>query len=333
MGNITVLRQSAAKEQLMTTRERYDAAMSIIKEHNKVLFGDDLAEKPDGYIDPDRFIEAVKRSGGTSEERLKGLSYEDITPLLLFATTHIDQTTKTTIIIKPTALAKDIAKAFRDKPNQDTGRPISARRVETMSNSELIRAYDPYNIGPVSKRLTEISRGEPFIVFTSESGNAVNETVTTSLLSEVAAGYPGRTTYQIKPGDVVRVYKVGERASTQVDENPIYPRRALRPDGTCDKTGRSWQGVPHDVRQFIRVLISTSKIELDIDRANDLIDLAVDPNGRIKLVDRYQDVAIEFKRLSDLGDLPRLKVAIGTPTPSSSGNRMLEQCRKVNFKL
>jgi hypothetical protein len=119
----------------------YDAALAVIKEHNSVIGKD----KP-GYVDPDLFLSCIKSAGGTTLERLKALSYED-----MLACMHCPTTT----LVKPIAIAKDIAKIFRGKEEAkvNDARPVSAKKAEKMSLLELVQHYDPEDFNLVAKRL------------------------------------------------------------------------------------------------------------------------------------------------------------------------------------
>lgn len=306
----------------MALQDRYDAALSIIREHNEAMGPLEGDNKPPGYIHPDVFLQNVKFAGGTSEDRLKGMSYEDILGCMPDGLTHI----------KPVAVAKDIAKAFRGKeevPGADKGY-VSAKRVERMQPRELIDAFDPEEPdNAVGKRLREGARGEPFIVYQDGGLRTIDAAATLSLYLEVKKGYDGRKTYQAAPGDVRPVYRVGDLPDDLVDENPLYRNRPLRPDGTCDQTGRSWEGVPTPVRQLVRLVIESGTSELNIDRANDLIDLAIDRDGRTKLVDRYQVAALRFNELERSGGLPRLKM----PLKATAGRTgVLPPGRRVSLR-
>ena len=319
----------------MALQDRYDAALSIIHEHNEAMkphvnFDQaDRDEKPLGFLDPDVFLMQIKMAGGTSEDRLKGMSFEDILAVMPEPVTKCGD--KIASPVKPVAIAKDIAKVFRGKEDgQESGKKyVSAKRVERMSPRELIEAYDPGEPdNAVGKRLRDGSRGEPFIVYQEDGSRSVDIDITFMLYTEVKYGYDGRKTYSVGLGDVRSVYRIGHLPDDLVDENPLYRNRPLRPDGTCDQTGRSWDGVTTAIRQLVRLVVESGKVELNIDKANDLIDLAIDRDGKAKLAIRYQEAAVRFTELERSDSLPRLKMPLKTVSVQKRGSIPLG--RRVN---
>lgn len=294
----------------MTIQEMYDAASAVISEHNSVVGG--CGASP-ARIDESKFLDNIKASGGTNLDRLKALSYEDILACMQISSS-----------IKPIAIAKDIAKIFRGKEESKTeNRPVSAKKADKMTFLELVQSYDPEEDNGVSKRLKEISRGEPFIVFSS--GRTVNVDLTFKLLQEVKQGYEGRKSTDVN-GEPQEVYAVGNLPDNFVDENPLYRNRPLRPDGTCDQTGRSWNGVPMNVRQLVRLAMETGELEVTIDKANDVLDLVMGDDPWKKLVSRYRKAAIDFKRFETMGKLPLLKLTLNKG--GSEGKNPFQQGRR-----
>lgn len=276
----------------MAYQERLDSAHQVLTEHNEAVGG----EGNRGYVNPDDFVACIKASGGTNEERLKKFSYEE----LLTCMPDGD--------IKPVVLAKQIAGIFRGKPSEHA-KPISAKRASVMQPSELVESYDPEDPkGPVAKRLADLSRGQRFVVF---DGQVVDHESTTKLLLEVKAGHDGRDRYKLN-GKFVPVYKVGDMPPNMVEENPFYKGRALRPDGTCDQTNRSWDGVDFKVRQLVRLIVLHHSVSYDTEGANDLMDkvMAAGDGAFEVLSDRYPKASEEFGKLEESGDLPRLKVPL-----------------------
>lgn len=287
-------------------QEKFDSARLLIQNHNSVI-----GEGNPGYVDPIAFEHCIKASGGTTDERLKGFSYEDILKCLPSHPTPDGGFTK------PIALAKDLAKIFRGKEtNIPDARPVSSKKADKMTFRELVENYLPEDANnSVGKRLKEISKDQPFIVFSS--GRTVDVDTTLKLLEEVRQGYEGRDTIDVS-GEINEVYVVGDLPDNFVDENPLYPGRPLRPDGTCDQTNRSWAGVPLNIRQFIRIAIDEGELEIvNLDKANDIIDLvmASDPWQKLKI--RYRKTALEFKKLQDTQELPSLKLILNTKEAAS----------------
>lgn len=301
--------------------DKYEAALSVLRSHNEALTKD--AKEPKsvpGYVDPEEFLACIKAAGGTSEERLKRFSYEDILECL----PAIKQGGRE---IKPRILAKDLAAIFRGKDDDTSklvsNRPISSHKADRMTLQELVQYFDPEEFnGPVAKRLLDISRGEPFIVFDNELTRAVNQKTTTQLLLELKSGYPkGRESITVD-NSIKKVFKIGELPDFYVDENPLYVGRPLRPDGTCDQLNRSWEGVTLEIRQLIRLALKVGELSIDgtsgRERAHDILDMAL-AGDTVKLRQRYTKAAVAFDEAARNGNLPMLKVALQFSSEEDAG--------------
>jgi hypothetical protein len=302
----------------MTLQIKFEAALAIIAEHNTAI-------GPEGpQINADQFITYVKAIGGTTEDRLKNLSYEDI--LECFPKPN---DIKHLGVPKPRLLAKEIAKIFRGKEEVSTSsdhaeKPVSSKHAERMSLRELVEAFDPENSeNAVGKQLGIISKGQEFIVYSS--GRIADVESTLKLLGEIKQGFPGRTDYNVN-GVPVQVYRIGDVPDNFADENPLWANRPLRPDGTCDQMGRSWEGVTLDTRQLIYIAVNLGEIELNINTAHDVLDMALESTAMSKLRLRYRKASLRFNELSKLGKLPTLKLTLGVPiqkNPLNDGKKVV----------
>jgi hypothetical protein len=307
----------------------YDRALVVIKDHNENLADEVTSETP-GYINPDSFIQCLRASGGTSDDRLKKLKHEDILQCL-----------PETNGVKPTIIAKEIAGVFRgyaereQKHDDVLPRQISKSKANKMTLRELLECYDPKDSNnSVAKRLKEISRSEPFIVF-NKSGS-VNIDASVKLLQEIRDGYNGREHYNVD-GSIFKVYKVGEYENNNVEENPIYRGRPLRPDGTCDILNRKWEGIPKEIRQFIAFALKHPdgpNVGSDVDKGHMLFDLAKagaeQANAKLALYERYPSVAIDFDRAMTLNELPSLMIPLEEARKNISSGNPFENGVKVN---
>ncbi len=305
----------------MSVQEKFDLVQALLREHNDAVGGEG---KP-GFVNPEAFISCVKAQGGTKEEYLKALKYEDIEQCL-----PAIQTPNGTI--KATLLAKEIAKVFRGK--EDTAsttteekRPVGNKKADRMTPRELVEAFDPEDFdSTVANRLKSMSQGKPFLVF--KEGRLLDVEVTVKLLLEVKQGYPGRDVVDANGKIGVKVYKIGELPDNYADENPVFEDRPLRPDGTCCQTNRSWEGVSHSVRQFVRLIVNEGLVEANFNGAQAALDLAIQPDAMKKLRERYRKVAVEFDELEKTNNLPKLKVPLsstkqGTNRPFNEGKRVV----------
>ena len=312
----------------MSVQERFDAARLLLQEHNDAIGKDQISQ-----IDIDQTLRNIKHAGGTTEERLKSFSYEDILACITCGAIHNANNWS----VKPTVLAKDLAKIFRGKDevavesgNAGAGKvPISAKKIDKMSLKELITIYDPSDSdNAVGKRLKEQSKGEPFLVFLS--GRTVDVETSLKLLLEVKQGYEGRAMVEVNGVDKP-VYAVGEAPDNYADENPIYHGRPLRPDGTCDQTNRSWEGVPLEVRQLVYLAINEG--ELTTAQAHDIMDIAVSTvseDAMKRLRQRCKHASLNFNELQANGNLPKLRIPLAS---RRLANRPFEKGKKVQVHL
>lgn len=311
-------------------QEKYSSVRILLDEHNKALGYDseNPEEKPNGFVNSDEFITSIKAIGGTTVDRLKKFSYEDILECL---PAHGN--------VKPKVLAKEIAQIFRGNKDEDSSpqnnhspRPVSAKKADRMSPKELVEHFDPEDPhNPVGQRLMSISRGEPFIVY--ETGRTVDVVTTTKLLLELKSGFPeGRKTVTVG-NEIKPVYVIGYLPEHYVDENPIYIGRPLRPDGTCDQLNRSWDGVELEVRQFIRVGINLNTLIVSRDKAHDYLDWALKVDALTYLRNRYPEVSVAFDRLKKEGNLPSLQIELSNPYAVEVGHpaRPFDNGKKVQW--
>lgn len=287
----------------MSVQEKFDLVQTLLREHNEAVGGEG---KP-GFVNSEAFISCIKAQGGTREEYLKALKYEDIEQCLPPIQTPNGP-------IKATLLAKEIAKVFRGKEetptNAEDKRPVSGKKADRMTPRELIEAFDPEDFGsPIGLRLKSISRGESFLVY--KEGRLLDIETTHKLLLEVKAGHTGRDVVDANGKIGVKVYKIGELPDNYADENPFFEGRPLRPDGTCCQTNRSWEGVSLAVRQFVRLLVDEGLFEPNINGAHLALDLAIQPDAVKKLRERYRKAAAQFDELEKTGNLPKLKITLG----------------------
>lgn len=296
----------------MSYNDRIEAAQNAISQHNEAVGGEG---KP-GFVNSESFIECLKASGGTSEERLSSLMHEDILACLPDYKG-----------VKPRVLAQDIANIFRSKKSQaDEKRPVTSKKAERMTPRELVEAFDPEDSdNPVGKRLSEISKGQKFLVYSD--ARIVDVESTFKILMEIKGGFPGRDDIDVN-GSVKKVYRLGELPENYADENPLYRDRPLRPDGTCDQLGRSWEGVDLAVRQLIRVAMDVSELNVTHETAHNILDAVLEPDAFKKLQKRYRKAAVEFDQLSKTGDLPTLKIPLGGscaggPGPFDDGKQVV----------
>ena len=298
----------------MSIQVLFDAAYSAIKQHNEVV-----GEGSPGFVDPDAFIDALKVSGYTSVEVLSKLSFEKFAACLPAVDVHGEK--------KPmSGLAESIGKAIRlvakvdiEAKTEDGRKYVGPKKVRQLSLRQLVESYDPAESNnEVGKRLAEISKGQPFVVF--KSGRSVHIDATLILLEELKQGYPPRQFYEIE-GIPQEVQSLGYIPDNYAEENPLYVGRPLRPDGTCDQTNRSWAGVDIQVKQFLRVGSDMGIIKVNrLEDAHYFMDLALNTPDSLKVLrQRYAAVSVQFDKLAKEGKLPTLKISLALPKVEKKG--------------
>lgn len=275
----------------MSYELKLERARAVVVGHNEVL--------PEGeqQIDWCKFEKDLRSIGGTTDAALRQVSFEDLQAAGL-----------------PKLIARQVAGIFRE--GTDEGKElthVSAKKAERMSPQELVQAYDPRDPdNPVGTRLRTLSKGLRFVVLSGDG--SVHHEATAKLLAEVRDGNGDRETFAIgnRPH---RTYRVGERPQQRSDENPLYRGRALRPDGTCDQTNRSWEGISDEVRTLLWLAVhETHELAIrSVDDSHRVLDLVVgDDKAAEKIRGRYQRASITYDELKAAGNLPTLKVSRGT---------------------
>jgi hypothetical protein len=277
----------------MSTEDKLNSVIALIEQYNSESDPEDVIKVAD-------FNRKLKKMGGTSEELLSELKWEDIQGCGV-----------------PVLLARKIASVFRAPSAPSTEeipsdpKFVSEKTAQRMPPIYLLQAYNPQDpTGPVAKRLKDLSRGFKFIVFKGDTSD-INIDVSLRLLSEIMKGYPGRETIDVD-GKPNRIYGIGDSRGETADENPLYPGRALRPDGTCDQINRSWDGVAHVVKQLLYIAaVKTGEVKVSYDKAHELRDMAEGEDAESRIRNRYSKASIHLDHLNDIGDAPKLKIKIG----------------------
>ena len=314
----------------MLYEKMWEAALAVIKTHNTAV-GVGADNTPNqGFVDPQQFKTCITVMGGMDAQSLNGISYEQILPCLPNV-----QTPNGTI--KPMVLAQRIAQTWRQMYKAEGGpvtddekRPVSCKKADRMTPRELVESFDPTeDSSPVARRLAAMSKGEPFIVF--ESGRKVDVETTLKLLLEIKdSGMKGRPNYEVG-GKIKRTYKVGQLPNNEVDENPLYPGRPLRPDGTCDQTQRSWEGVPLEFRQLVYMAVGTGELVVTLENAHNILDIVLGTNAEKTLRQRYRQAAMQFDESPK--DRPDLRIRLneesvgGSNGPFDNGKKVVWAAR------
>jgi hypothetical protein len=270
----------------MSYDSKVQSARKIIENHNL---------NADTKVDFDQFLKKLIDMGGSSEDTLKAVSWEDLQDCGL-----------------PRIIARRLGFLFRQESEvgNEKSSYISDRKASTLSYRELLERYNPLDVkNSIGKRLKEISDGKSFVVFDKNGKVLIKETV--RLLEDIINGLPPIDTAFIN-GVPTPTYRIGERPDFFVDENPLYPGRVLRFEETCDQTGRSWTGVNIEIRQLLWIAIKeTSELVINsVAEANDVLDRILSNSNVDRLKSRYPEASKLFDEYSDTGRMPMLKIKI-----------------------
>lgn len=287
------------KEKIMSYDQKLLEVRKCIENFN--------AENSDGDgVNVDSFLKNLKKIGGINLDTLRLATFEDIEDCGC-----------------PRILARQVAGILRQTTMIKDSAYVGGKGAKRMSARELLEHYDPKDgENAVGKRLTELSKGQKFIIMVN---GKVNVDLSLQLLEEIRSGHPGRQFYQID-GRPVPVYGVGESVGEFADESPLYPGRALRPDGTDDQLNRSWDGVSTTVRQLLRIAVhETREVALSHDKAHDLLDSALDPDAEKKLRRRYPKASMKLDEAIANGDAPKLRVRLGAAVNARGNDPFFQQ--------
>ena len=286
----------------MSYETKMSALEAILADHNKAMQASVNPATPGMNKAAILDIQLIKNNllimGATSEQALAQSSFEDLESCGI-----------------PKLLAKTVAQVFRNGPTPEKQKDglgwVSERSAERMTLEELVARYNPEQTNAISKKLASLSHGGRFLAFSD--GNTVDVATSVKLLDEIQKGYGERPLGGINVDGVMKpLYKVGEKPDNLVDENPLYPGRALRPDGTCDQLNRSWAGVGLKIRQIIFLVKTEKEIgNITIEGAHTILDMALMPSADMTLSARYPKAAMAWEKASKQGTLPTLKIELG----------------------
>jgi hypothetical protein len=277
----------------MTYQEKLEEARALLTKHYEVVKQTQPEAQADHKIKS--FFNNLQSAGGTDDEALKQCTFEELESFGA-----------------PKLLAKRIAGIFRkgtEEKKEESTKVFKPSRVAAMSINELISFYDPRDpTSTIAGRIQQIAGNKRCIVFKTDGSVNVDASVT--LLNEIRDGFGERETYSVN-GIPTEIFKIGERPGQFAEENPLYPNRALRPNGDCDQTNRSWNGVDHTIRTIIYLaLTKTNEIHIDsLMDAHAVIDLTVS-NDEAKIRSRFGKASLLFDRLKGQGNLPSLKISL-----------------------
>jgi hypothetical protein len=285
----------------MTYSQKITAALNIIVQFNR--------ESPQ-KIDEDAFLQDLKALGGTSDAALKICRWEDLEK----CGNRKDENNIITGGI-PVLVARQIADVFRKSAKSDRPQVFTEKKALRLTPEELLKVYDPRDPeSPVAKRLKQLSKGLPCIVFEAQT-HKVHVKASLSCLDDILDDQEPLPHY-ILNGIPHKIYKVGGRPNKTVAENPLFPGHALRgSEDVCHKTTRSWKDIPHRARVLLRLALSTRELKIaQVGDVHDTLDLVnrldeTDEGSVVKLFStRFPQAALKYSELEATGNLPTLRL-------------------------
>jgi hypothetical protein len=196
------------------------------------------------------------------------------------------------------------------KPEQKQA-PALPANVADWSIKQLLENYDPTEAdNKVGRELQQRGRGLRFVIFKAD--RTVDVKSSEFLFRELKKGFKEREWYRTG-GTVYKTYPVGVEPDALLDENPLFPGQALRPDESCQKTERKWAGIPQSVRQVLYLAITNSK-ELQVEKVGDAHDIldrlmgkdSTEAEAWAKV--RYPKAYRLYGALNEQNQLPALKI-------------------------
>jgi len=282
----------------MSYEGKVQSVRELIATHNSQV--SDESKK----VDSEAFLSALSEIGGTTEETISECKWEDLEGCGL-----------------PKLLARKVAVIFREKEQkEDKVRYVKMSQAKAMTLKQLIESYDPRepdnNVGKILKSKAD---SKPFIVF--QNDGSVNVDGSLVLLKEIREGHAPREHYPVE-GVPHQVYSIGDRPNKLADVNPLYTGEALRPDGSCSQTSRSWSGVEREIRQIIFLArTQTKEIVLNSSMdAHNILDLAVSDGALSKVRTRFPKAVIKLQELREVGNEPSLRMPIGKQVSQTSND-------------
>jgi hypothetical protein len=285
----------------MSYDSKIAAVREVVEQHNSNVTDDS------NKVDFDQFLEKLRNMGGSSDEALKAVSWEDLQECGL-----------------PKIMARRLSYVFRKDSDDNSGASsayVSTKKASTLTPKELIERYNPKDVkNSVGKRLRDLSDGKAFIVFDDSSNVLVD--ASTDLLKDIMSGLPSVETTFVE-GRPLSVYKVGDRPDSYAQENPLYHGKALRSEERCCQTGRSWAGIPVITRQLLYIAISQTHelVVRTVADAGDVMDRVMSQDCTLAtLRSRYPKASKSHDELLNIGRLPLLKIKLGGSSNSKSNN-------------
>lgn len=192
-------------------------------------------------------------------------------------------------------------------------------KLEDADTSTLLKLYVPDKPSdPVSNALKKRFGDKPVLAFKDDGTLAVDESC--QYIADVEQGYPEADAITVD-GKLAKLYPIGTKPNVMVEEDPLFPGRPLR-NGCSVVNNRNWKDVAQPTRQFCRIIATRGDIDINNkDAVLRLLERATGPQAGSSpdepakaLTEAYEEAYMEFRELRQRGELPKLRVALGSTT-------------------
>jgi hypothetical protein len=221
---------------------------------------------------------------------------------------------------KPIAVLRMAFKSLREgrqSQNEQTGSGADPRleqlkalglkvKLEDADVSVLLPLYDPNKPSdPVTLALKKRFSDKPLIAFRDDGTIALEETLRN--IADIEQGFPEADAIQVD-GKLARLWPLGRRPDTIVEEDPLFPGKPLR-NGYSTVNNRNWSKIPQDARQLCRIIVERGEINVENREAVlRLMERATEGD----LGEAYLEAEMEFRERKKKDDLPKLRVELGS---------------------
>ncbi len=219
-------------------------------------------------------------------------------------------------------MAKVVAKIFRgdqQKPVETATKTVvilGPNQAKRATIEALVLVYNPDDSSDIihSELTRRMGGNKPCVVF--DQTGKVDIDATVRLINEIVVDkLEPRNNYNLN-GVPVPVYRIGENPMRMYDEDPLFPGKRLRSDGSSDQVPFSWQPIPLAIRQLARIALETG--DADPKKAVYVVDLVEKFKDDLDaLRRRWPAASIKFAELESTGQLPTLKIRMGNKVSSS----------------
>ncbi len=186
-------------------------------------------------------------------------------------------------------------------------------RLEDADVAVLLPLYDPNKPSdPVTIALKKRFKEQPIIAFRDDGTVAVTESVRN--IADIEQGYPAVDAIQVD-GKLARLWPVGAKPNTLVDEDPLFPGKPLR-NGYSTVNNRNWTDIKQASREMCRIIVERG--EIDVNNKEAVLRLMERASGDNTakspsdgLCKAYPEAELEWRERLAKNDMPKLKVELG----------------------